>query len=546
MDTLYIIITLFGGLGIFLLGMEILSSGTKKMAGGRLRVILDKFLKSKAGGVGFGVLLTLLFQSSSAASVVLVGFVDASLITFAQTLPVLLGTGIGTTITTQLISFNIGNYALIFVGVGYFMKAFSKNRWSDAGQIILGFAILFYGMKLMSDGMAPLRDMQGFIDLMLHLEKPLAGLLVGMLFTAMIQSSAAFIGILITLCNSGLLTFEASLPLILGTNIGTTVTALLASISASYPGRRLAVANALFRFFGAMLFIGFIGYWAQVTYYITGETAANARLLANAHTIFNLMMALVFLPFTGFIGHIATALVRKPAAKPSPHTLSYLNKALLSSPDLSLPFLQREVQDMGEVVYSMVKVSMLPFFNRDPKALDQIRKWEEKADFYREAINAFMVKMNQTKPIEEWSEDYYRMMHVVNELEQIADIVAVNVSRQAEKWLQSNISFSPEGKKELEKYHQRCLKQLERALTLMHNWDPSEALQMKKKYRKYALMAFDLERKHYKRLFTPNTTSMESSKVHMELLNLLRIINSRATNFGRLVFMAEEHQPMPE
>lgn len=546
MDSLYIIVTLFGGLGIFLLGMEILSSGTKKLAGGRLRMILDKFLNSKVGGVGFGILLTLLFQSSSAASVVLVGFVDASLITFAQTLPVLLGTGIGTTITAQLISFNIGNYALIFIGIGYFLKAFSRNRWSDAGQIILGFAILFYGMKLMSDGMAPLRDMQGFINLMLHLEKPMAGLLVGMLFTAMIQSSAAFIGILITLCNSGLLTFEASLPLILGTNIGTTVTALLASLSASYPGRRLAVANALFRFFGAMLFIGFIGQWSQITYFITGETASNARLLANAHTIFNIMMALMFLPFTGFIGKIATALVRKPATAPSPHTLQYLNKELLSSPDLSLPFLQREVQDMGEVVYSMVKVSMLPFFNRDPKAMEQIRKWEEKADFYREEINAFMVKMNQTKPIEEWSEDYYRMMHVVNELEQIADIVAVNVSRQAEKWLQSNITFSPEGKKELERYHQRCLKQLERALTLMHNWDASEALQMKKKYRKYALMAFELERKHYKRLLTPNTTSMESSKVHMELLNLLRIINSRATNFGRLVFMAEEHQPMPE
>jgi len=156
-----------------------------------------------------------------------------------------------------------------------------------------------------------------------------------------------------------------------------------------------------------------------------------------------------------------------------------------------------------------------------------------------------MVKINQIQPIEEWSEDYYRMMHAINELEQIADIVSVNFSRQAEKWLQTNICFSPEGKKELENYHQRSLKQLERALILMHNWDPSQALRMKKKYRKYALMAFDMERSHYKRLLTPNTTSLESSKVHIELLNLLRIINSRATNFGRLVFMAEEHQPMP-
>lgn len=189
---------------------------------------------------------------------------------------------------------------------------------------------------------------------------------------------------------------------------------------------------------------------------------------------------------------------------------------------------------------------MRPFFERDAAAVDQIKKWEEKADFYREAINDFLVKMNQRHPIENWSEDYYRMLHVVNELEQIADIVAVNVVRQAEKWLQNNIQFSPSGKKELEDYHARCLKQLERALVLMHHWDPDQALRMKRKYRKYALMAFDFERQHYKRLLTPNTTSLESSKVHMELLNLLRIINSRATNFGRLVFMREAHEPMPE
>lgn len=544
MEEFYIFITLLGGLGIFLLGMELLSSGTKNLAGRKLRQLLDTFLKNKLGGVGFGVILTLLFQSSSAASVVLVGFVDASIITFAQTLPVLLGTGIGTTITTQLISFNLGNYALLFVGIGFFVKAFGQGKWSHAGQIILGFGTLFFGMKLMSDGMAPLREMQGFIDLMLHLERPLAGLLVGMIFTALIQSSAAFIGILITLCNGGLLTFEASLPLILGTNIGTTVTALLAAITASYPGRKLAMANALFRLIGAFLFIWVIAPWGQLTYYITGESAANARLLANAHTIFNLAMAVTLLPFTGFVGNLAMKIVKKPAPKES-HTLQHLNKELMSSPELSMPFLQKEVQDMGEVVYSMVNVSMRPFFFRDDKALEYIRKMEEKTDFYREEINKFLVKMNETRPMEEWSEEYFRMLHVVNELEQIADIVSVNITRQAEKWLQSSITFSPEGRKELENYHKRCLKQLERALTLMHHWDASDALTMKRKYRKYALMAFDMERQHYKRLFSSNVSTLESSKTHMELLNLLRIINSRATNFGRMVFMSEEHDPLP-
>lgn len=543
MEQFITFITVFGGLGLFLLGMDLLSSGMKSLAGRKLRHILDTFLKNKPGAVGFGVLLTLLFQSSSAASVVLVGFVDASIITFQQTLPVLLGTGIGTTITAQLISFNIGKFALLFVGIGFFMKAFTPGNWSKSGQIILGFGILFFGMKMMSDGLTPLRDNDQFINILLHLENPIAGLLVGLIFTALIQSSAAFIGILITLCNSGLLSFDASLPLILGTNIGTTITALIAATTATYPGRKLAVANALFRVLGAFLFIWFIGPWRDFTIYITGESAAVPRLLANAHTIFNVVMALSLLPFTSTVGNLALKLVPKPKAKPK-HSLHYLNKELLSSPDLSLPFLQKELQEMGEVVYSMVKVSMKPFFDRDETAIQQINHWEEKTDFYREEINKFMVKLNESHPIEQWSEEIYRMMHVVNELEQIADIVSVNISRQAEKWLSNNIQFSPEGRKELELYHLHCLKQLERALTLMYNWDPTEALKMKKKYRKYALMAFDLERQHYKRLFSPNTKSLESSKVHMELLNLLRIINSRATNFGRLVFMAEEQTPM--
>ena len=340
-----------------------------------------------------------------------------------------------------------------------------------------------------------------------------------------------------------MLSFEASLPLILGTNIGTTVTALLAATTATYPGRKLAVANALFRIIGALLFIWFVKPWGDFTVFLTGQSAALPRLLANAHTLFNVVMAVTMLPFTTAIGNLALRLVPKPKSKPV-HSLHYLNKELLTSPDLSMPFLLKEVQDMGEVVYSMVKVSMRPFFDRDEKAIDKIKQWEEKTDFYRDAINKFLVKLNETYPVDQWSEEVYRMMHVVNELEQIADIVSVNITRQAEKWLDMNIQFSPDGRRELENYHQRCLKQLERALTLMYNWDASEALKMKRKYRKYALMAFDLERQHYKRLFSPHTQSLESSKIHMELLNLLRIINSRATNFGRMVFMEEEHTPM--
>ncbi|HLW07605.1 MAG TPA: Na/Pi symporter, partial [Marinilabiliaceae bacterium] len=394
MDVFFIVINLIGGLGLFLLGMEFMSSAAKKMAGHTLRQLLEKFLRTKLGGVGFGILLTLLFQSSGAASVVLIGFIDASIITFVQTLPVMLGTGIGTTITAQLISFNVGSLALMFVGIGFFIRAFTKGRWSNGGQIVLGFGILFYGMRLMSEGMAPLREMDGFVELLLYLEQPLPAILVGMIFTAAIQSSAAFIGILITLVNSGLITFDASLPLILGTNIGTTFVGLIAALTASYDGKRLAVANALFRLFGVFLFIWFIQPWGQLTIFISGDSAANARLLANAHTIFNIVMAVTMLPFTAFIGKVATKLVPLPK-KQHQFSLHHLTNDLLKTPELSIPFLQKEVQDMGAVVYNMVRVCLRPFVDRDEKALENIRLWEERTDFYRDEINQFLVKMNE-------------------------------------------------------------------------------------------------------------------------------------------------------
>ncbi|MDG5799982.1 Na/Pi cotransporter family protein [Marinilabiliaceae bacterium ANBcel2] len=540
MDLFFIIITVLGGLGLFLLGMDILSSGTKKIAGPNLKRMLDYFLRNKTGGVGFGIILTLLFQSSSAASVVLVGFVDASLITFTRTLPVLLGTGIGTTITTQLISFNIGSISLLFVGAGFFLKSYASLNWSYGGQVILGFGVLFFGMDLMSGGMEPLKESERFIKTLLYLENPLTGIVAGMIFTALIQSSAAFIGILITLTNSGLLTFDASLPLILGTNIGTTITALLAAINSSWQGKKLAVANALFRIIGAFIFLWLLSFWSSLTLYFTGAEASNARLLANAHTLFNVAMVLMLLPFTKSIETLTLKLVKKPIAKKA-FSLQHLNKELLKSPDMSILFLQKEIQDMGSVVSEMLRVCMNPFFKRDAKALDIIKQGEEKTDFYREEINRYIIKLNEKNPMSEWSEDIFRLLHVVNELEQIADIVSVNISRQAEKWLNSNVDFSSEGKIELEDYHQRCIKQLSRALDLMNDWDQSEALKIKNKYRKYALMAFELERQHYKRLLSPDSNSFESAKTHMELLNLLRVINSRATNFGRLVFMSEQN-----
>ncbi|MGM0376629.1 MAG: Na/Pi cotransporter family protein [Bacteroidota bacterium] len=538
MDYTQIIIQLIGGLGLFLLGMDQLSAGMKSLAGRNIRYVLEKFTSTKAGGVVFGILLTFLFQSSSASSVILVGFVDAAMLAFSQTLAVLLGTGIGTTLTAQLIAFKVGNYALLLVGAGFFFKAFGKRFWSYSGQLVMGLGILFYGMELMSSGMAPLQEIDKFVNWLGYLKNPVTGIFAGMLFTALMQSSAAFIGIVMTLTATGLLTFTEALPLILGTNIGTTVTALLASINSSLQGRRLAIANTLFRVAGVLLVVWLLDPWEAATHWISGANASEGRFLANAHTIFNVVMTLVFLPITGIMGKFVEKIV--PEKKKEGFDLKYLTPELFKSPELTVPFLQKEVRDMGNIVVEMVDHSLDPFFKRDPRIIEQFYENEKKVDAYREEISRYLVKLNEQQTIDNWSDELYRFMHVINELEQIADIVSVNIARQGDKWIDRNINFSKEGENELREYHRRCLKQLNRALQLLEDWKPEKAMKMKRKYRKYALMAFDLEMQHYKRLLQPSAKSVESSKVHMELLNLLRMINSHATNIGRMVLMEEE------
>ncbi|MBW2562621.1 MAG: Na/Pi cotransporter family protein, partial [Deltaproteobacteria bacterium] len=235
----FLIIGLFGGLAFFLYGMEKMSEGMKKSAGNKMRSILGALTKNRVIGLVVGAFVTMVIQSSSATTVMLVSFVQADLMTFAQSLGVILGADIGTTITAQLIAFKLTDYALLMIAIGFSLRMFGKNdNLKNIGEVLLGFGILFYGMKLMSDAMSPLRTWPEFINIMKGLENPFLGLLIGAAFTALIQSSSAFSGIVIVLAQQGLITLEAGIPLVFGANIGTCITAGLASIGTSREAKR--------------------------------------------------------------------------------------------------------------------------------------------------------------------------------------------------------------------------------------------------------------------------------------------------------------------
>jgi len=309
---MFMLFGLAGGLGLFLFGMDMMSSSLQRSAGGRMRSILGTLTSNRILGATVGAFVTMVIQSSSATTVMLVSFVQAQLMSFSQTLGVILGADIGTTITAQLIAFKLTDYALLMIAIGFGLKYMGRRQTiRNTGDVLLGFGMLFYGMAVMSKAMYPLRTYQPFLEMLSGLENPFIGILVGTIFTALIQSSSAFTGIIIVLAQQGFLTLDAGIPLIFGANIGTCITAALASMNSGREAKRVALAHTLFKVAGVLLMITWIPVFADFVRSISpggaiyhGDTVRLAqfipRQVANAHTIFNVSLGLFFLPFIPF------------------------------------------------------------------------------------------------------------------------------------------------------------------------------------------------------------------------------------------------------
>ncbi|MBS3768954.1 MAG: Na/Pi symporter [Bacteroidales bacterium] len=549
----FVIIGLIGGLGLFLLGMTMMSEGMRSAAGDRMRSVLSHLTNNKFMALGVGTLLTTIIQSSSASTVMLVSFVHSRLMKFRQTLGIILGAGIGTTITAQVIAFNLTDYALLMIGLGFILNFFVQSlRVKYIGRIILGFGVLFFGMHVMSQSMVPLKDYSPFINGMLELEAPLIGILVGAIFTALVQSSSAFIGIMVTLSVQGLLTLEASVPLILGANIGTSATALLASISTSSEAKKVAIAHTASKFFGALLFVwwipGFVDLIREISF-IEGSVQGNPgslqstpRQIANAHTVFNVALALILFPFMNHFASLIDRLIREkePVKKPAFSTV-YLDKNVLkSSAPLALNLAKEEVLRMGGIVEDMLKYAVPPFFEKDETQLNYIEEKEKEVNFLRDKIKEYLLRISRQDIEAERLNEAFQLIYTVKEFEQIADTISSNIAQKAHSWCASDLEFSEEGRREIADYHTRALKQVNRAIEVLREVNLEKAKHMKKKFKKYRNMAIELEKQHYERLKEEVNKSISSSKTHLELLGLLKVINERATNIARILLKWSE------
>lgn len=530
-----LIIGLFGGLGLFLFGMHTMSEGMQQSAGERMRAILENVTRNRLIGTGIGTLVTTIIQSSSATSVMLVSFVNAKLLQFRQTIPVLLGAAIGTTITAQIIAFKITEYSLLLVAVGFFLQAFSKReQLKSAGYSIFGFGVLFFGMHIMSDAMAPLREWSPFIELLLKLENPILGILVGAAFTALIQSSSAFVGIMIVLASQGLLSLDASIPLLLGSNLGTPVTALLSSMKAGLEAKKVALSFLIIKFISVVIFAGWTVQLGRILTELTPE-ASLQRLIANSHTFINVALMLVVLPVSPQVARLVDWMVGKPkVTEKVTFTTLYLDSGVIQTPSLALNLAKQEILRMGMIVRTMYSLILHPFLEKDASSLDAIYTHEKEVDFLRDSIKEYLLKINRESLSSKRVNESFQMLYTMNEFEKIGDIISESLANRAEKWLAKDYVFSDAGKKELVVFHEKIEKQLKRSMVVFDETNLQKAAHMKSKHKAYRSLSKDLEKQHYTRIMEGMKESIDSSKTHLEILALFSTIDSHATNIARI------------
>ena len=541
----FLIMGLLGGLSLFLYGLAKMSEGMKKAAGDRMRNILAALTSNRVIGMTVGAFVTMIIQSSSATTVMLVSFVQAELMTYVQAISIILGANIGTTITAQLVAFKLTDYALLLITIGFVMTMFSKeDAIKHIGEAILGFGILFFGMKLMSDSMKPLRSFQPFIDIMRDLENPITGILIGAIFTALIQSSSAFTGIVIVLAQQGLLTLEGGIPLIFGANIGTCITAGLASIGTIRDAKRVAIAHVFFNIGGVFLFILFIPQLAEIVRWIspvselTGTeklAMESPRQIANAHTIFNITVGLVFLPFTTILAHyVYKVLPDKKIEEGIIPVTWHLDDKAISTPALALDLAQSEILRMAKILGRMLEKIIEPFINNDNlqdeiypqfSLVEGVEMREEKLDYLDRKITKYLRKIGQQELSENQIQEVYGLMSIVNDIESIGDTIEKNMIPLLAKKDSLNMDFSPEGKEELTIYHNKVCKQINRLKKAFSKLDPGKAEKIINKEGKYSALETKYRIRHLERLHQEREESIETHEIHMELMDLLKQIN---------------------
>ena len=531
-----IIISLMGGLGLFLYGMNLMGEALEKSAGSRLKKIIELLTSNIIMGVLVGALVTAVIQSSSATTVMVVGFVNAGIMTLPQAAGVIMGANIGTTITAQLVSFNLNGLAPVALGIGIVLYLFSsKEKVKHIAEILIGFGILFTGMDFMKDAVKPLAEFKGFTDLLLTFGTyPLLGLLLGFGITAIVQSSSASMGMLVALASQGLIPLNAALPILYGQNIGTCVTSLLSSIGANKNAKRAASIHLVFNVLGTIIFLIFLN--KPVVSIVTKIDPSNvARQIANTHTLFNIISVILLIPFSKFIIKLAMKLVpdKDELEDKENKVVQYIDDRMIETPSIALANTVKETLRMGEKAKESLVLAMSSILDDEKENIQKSKEKEKEINRLQKTILDYLLKLSKAPLNEESREVVDALFNTVNDIERIGDH-AENISELSEDAMNYEALFSKEGKKELKDMYNKVISTYTYALKAMKTSDVDLACKVIKMEEQVDIMEKSCRVSHMRRL-NDSSCNIDSGIIYLDILSNLERVSDHAVNIAQQV-----------
>lgn len=523
-----LVMQLVGGFSLFFFGFKVAGKGLTKSVGGGLRELLYRFTKNRFLGMLSGVILAFLLQSSTAASVMLVGFVTAGLISLVGAMAVMLGAAIGTTLTVQLIAFKVYNYALFIIAVGFLLNSL-KRPMRHYGQFILGFGLIFLGIKFMGEAFVPLNLSGALEQFFVALkEHPYVTCSMAALFAALVHSSAATIGIVISLSFQGTIGLEHALPVVVGANLGMGLTALVASIRGNRESRMFAVGNLLFKLATAIAFLPFAGFWLAL---IERSAVGVSRQIAHCHTCFNVVLVALFLPLLGPVRRLLPRMVprERRELRKGPR---FLDWSVIDNPAAAIAHAHREILRMADMVTEMFSKSIRVFRNNDKDLMRDLKKKDDEVDTLDERISDYLTHISQEELTDYQSRRIASLFFITDELEHIGDIVSKSLMVYAEKKIQQGFVFSSEGFNEIIAFHRQTERNFKLAADALTTYDSELAGKVKEERNTGVSTHLRLHNAHIERLKRGLVESIETSTIHLDLIDDLERINFHVSNIG--------------
>jgi phosphate:Na+ symporter len=546
-----IIVGLLGGLALFLFGLEQMTDALKIVTGNRLRRLLARLTTNRFKAVFTGAVVTAVIQSSSVTTVLVVGFVSAGLLTLTQSIGIIMGAEIGTTITAQIIAFKVTQFAVVLIIIGFGLQFTARRqRLRQYGLMTMGFGLIFFGMNQMSEATRPLRSYAPFIQMMFQLQNPLLAILAGALFTAIVQSSSATIGIIIVLASQGFITLETGIALTFGANIGTSVTAMLASIGKPAEAVQTALIHVLFNVLGVFLWFGFIDELAGLVRWLSPQAvglsgtarlaAETPRQIANAHTIFNVTNTFIFIWFTTPLAWLVRHLVsERLAVGPARVRPRYLDENLFETPELALDRVRLELGRLGELTLKMVREALPTVFHGSEEDLEVLAGMDDDVDGLHAAIVLYLGRLSRKGLLKRQSDELSDYMAAANHFENIGDMVETNMVEAGSTRLKRNVEMSEATQEKLRTLHLKVCWAVEAAGQALVESDQQLAEEVMAAKLEINQLALAAENHLANRLVAEEPNRLATFRIESEIIEYLKRVYYFAKRIAKFVAEAD-------